>query len=165
MVFLLGHEDENGESLSASFYKMTGNIYRAGQLREIHQLVLNLCSQTAHSFERQRNIKSRKLAHNIAEYLQIHFSQDLSLEQIAEEFSYTSPYLNRILKIYYNTTFYDMLTEIRIKNAKQMLENTDMQIHQISEAVGYSNTQSFIRMFKKIVGMTPGEYRRQMNGK
>ena len=69
--------------------------------------------------------------------------------------------INKILKIYSNTTFYDMLTEIRMKNAKQMLEDTNMQIYQISEAVGYNNTQSFIRMFKKTVGMTPGKYRQQ----
>ncbi|SCH00371.1 Uncharacterized HTH-type transcriptional regulator ypdC [uncultured Ruminococcus sp.] len=161
MVFLLGHEGEDGESLSASFYEITGNIYCASQLQEIHQFVLELCCKTAHRFEQQRNIKSRKLAQNIAEYLQTHFSMDLSLDQIAEEFSYTSPYINKILKIYSNTTFYDMLTEIRMKNAKQMLEDTNMQIYQISEAVGYNNTQSFIRMFKKTVGMTPGKYRQQ----
>ena len=123
--------------------------------------MLELCCKTAHRFEQQRNIKSRKLAQNIAEYLQTHFSMDLSLDQIAEEFSYTSPYINKILNIYSNTTLYDMLTEIRMKNAKQMLEDTNMQIYQISEAVGYNNTQSFIRMFKKTVGMTPGKYRQQ----
>ena len=59
----------------------------------------------------------------------------------------------------FSKTFYELLTDIRIAKAKEYLQTTPLSVTSISERVGYSNVQSFIRMFKKKVGETPSQYR------
>lgn len=161
MIFLLGHdgENENGDTLSLSFHQIISQIYQMDQLSDIHQFVLELCMQTTKNFANKQNTRSSHLADEIIEYIQQNYSQDLSLEQLAKKFSYTSPYINKILKSCTNSTFYDILSEVRIRNAKTMLEEGKLTISQIAQAVGYNNTQSFIRMFKKMMDVTPGQYR------
>ncbi|GJM71915.1 hypothetical protein HMSSN036_41310 [Paenibacillus macerans] len=53
----------------------------------------------------------------------------------------------------------DYLIDLRIERAKQMLTDSAETVQRIGEKVGYINTQSFIRIFKKNVGVTPGQYR------
>ena len=68
---------------------------------------------------------------------------------------------------YWNGTtgknFSDYLKEIRIENAKNMLLNTEQQVEDISFAVGYSDIKYFSRLFKKLTGVTPTEFRRLYN--
>ncbi len=93
------------------------------------------------------------------DYLRQHYQQDIGLTSMSETFLYTPSYINRILRLATQQTFYELLTDIRIKKAKEYLSATSYSIVRISELVGYTNVQSFIRMFKKNTGSTPGAYR------
>jgi two-component system, response regulator YesN len=95
-------------------------------------------------------------------FLKENYYKDISLDDVSDKVAYTPTYINKILKSVLQKTFYDILTDIRIDKAKEFLSNSDLQINQIADSVGYINVQSFIRMFKKTVGVTPGKYR-EMN--
>ena len=98
-------------------------------------------------------------ANSIVAYLQENYNRDIGLNDVSEAFMYTSTYINRVLKFSTSKTFYELLTDIRIAKAKELLNTTTLSITEISEQVGYSNVQSFIRMFKRKIGMPPNQYR------
>ena len=56
--------------------------------------------------------------------------------------------------------FTDYLNGVRIGKAKELLENTDLTVSEICAQTGFNSDQNFIRVFKKYVGMTPGQYRK-----
>lgn len=98
-------------------------------------------------------------AKNILNYLKENYYRDIGLNDVSEKFLYTATYINRVLKFSTSKTFYELLTDIRIAKAKEYLKTTQLSVTSISERVGYSNVQSFIRMFKRKLGETPSQYR------
>lgn len=96
----------------------------------------------------------------ILDYIEKHYNEDISLEMAAEQLQRSRSYLSTYLKEKTGMTFTDYLHDLRIRRAKQMLGEKDVRINEISERIGYQNVNSFIRIFKKICGVTPGEYRR-----
>ena len=88
------------------------------------------------------------------------YSQDISLEEIAELVGISPFYLSRLLKQELNETFVEILTKVRITEALLLLQDPKKTIRQIGEEVGYGNTTYFYKVFKKQTGMTIGEVRR-----
>lgn len=99
------------------------------------------------------NIVKRVLA-----YMERNYAQPLKLEDIAKIFSYNSAYLGKVFKKLTGNSFNSVLNHIRIENAKRLLLETDLKVYQISEQVGYNNTDYFYSKFRKYVGVSPKEY-------
>lgn len=91
------------------------------------------------------------------------YDEDLSLEMIADSLGLTPSYVSRYVKEKTGSNFSDCLNEVRIKKAKELLRTSNVQVRDIATRVGYVNVTSFIRMFKKVTGMTPSEYRKAGN--
>ncbi|MCV4566526.1 AraC family transcriptional regulator, partial [Escherichia coli] len=90
-----------------------------------------------------------------------HFSDPkLTLESVAQSLNVSPVYLSRIIKQELGVSFVNLLTEIRIKKAIQLLTSTDLTINEISERVGYDTQHYFSTAFKKAVGMPPNQYRK-----
>lgn len=85
--------------------------------------------------------------------------EDLSLKTIAEELHLSVVYLGQLFKKETDLSFNQYLNQVRIKKAQEMLLETQQTINEISEAVGYNNTNYFSKMFKKLNGLTPKEFR------
>lgn len=100
---------------------------------------------------------------NIADviaYIDEHYSEDIYLDVLAEKFNTNSKYLSKRIKQYINIGFKDYLLKLRIDNAKKLLSETDMNINDIASRVGIPRRNTFIGVFKKMVGSTPSEYRK-----
>ncbi len=91
------------------------------------------------------------------------YHKDLKLENIAKNFNYNSAYLGKLFRKEMGETFNNSLDRIRITNAQKLLEETDLKVYQISEQVGYSSIDYFYMKFKKYVGISPKEYRKNRN--
>jgi AraC-like DNA-binding protein len=98
----------------------------------------------------------------VMNYVQHHYNQDISLESAARRLNMSRNYLSTYFREKTGMTFTDYLNTFRIARAKELLSVKDIQIQEVATQIGYLNTNSFIRMFKKISGMTPGEYRRSL---
>ncbi|WP_294150462.1 helix-turn-helix transcriptional regulator [uncultured Clostridium sp.] len=83
----------------------------------------------------------------------------LSLESISEKLGLTAPYLSRIFAEHQPPGFLDYLNRYRLEQAKDVLRETDETIGDIGFRVGFNSPQSFIRVFKRYEGETPGQYR------
>lgn len=86
--------------------------------------------------------------------------QNLSLHMISLQFNWNPSHLSRLFKEEYNERFIDYVTDIRISQAKRLLLETSLPVHEIALKVGYIHSYSFIRAFKKCETLTPGDYRR-----
>lgn len=133
-------------------------IYARDSLDGIHRTASELCAGIAGCFENKRSQRAKQIATDARRYLESNYDRDIGLTDLSNTLLYTPAYINKILRAETGQTFYDLLTEIRVERAKDLLL-TGLQIGEVSEKVGYPNVQSFIRMFKKVTGMTPGRYR------
>lgn len=95
-------------------------------------------------------------------YMEKNYDQDLKVESFAKMFNYNSNYLGKIFRKEMGDSFNNILDTIRIVNAKRLLLETDMKVYQISEQVGYGNIDYFYLKFKKYVGISPKEYKKEM---
>lgn len=96
-----------------------------------------------------------------SEYIKNHYSDSsLSLSEIAEKLGTNSTYLSKLFKENLGVNFNDFINSYRIDAAKFLLNNTDKKIEQISNETGFNSQQNFIRVFKKIEGVAPGQYRK-----
>lgn len=82
-----------------------------------------------------------------------------SLNTMSDHFHRSPSQLCQVFKDDTNMTITDYLTDLRIKKAKVMLSSTSESVKAIAQAVGYNNVSSFIRRFKQINSMTPGQFR------
>lgn len=96
----------------------------------------------------------------ILSYINNHYNEDISLTMIADKLNLSASYISKYFKRNFGVSFIDYVHELRIHKAKDLLMHSDFKIQEIADQVGYYNTNSFIRMFKKVSGITPGEYRR-----
>jgi YesN/AraC family two-component response regulator len=103
-----------------------------------------------------------KIADKLVRIIQEHYQEDITLESCAQLLSYHPVYVSRIFKREIGVTFSEYLSDYRMKMAKVMLETTDLKISEIGERLQYKNISSFIRSYKKLYEITPGQYRDKM---
>jgi YesN/AraC family two-component response regulator len=87
------------------------------------------------------------------------YDTELTLESCAARLNYHPSYIRRVLKNEAGIAFRDYLALYRMDMAKKLLMETDLKISDISEKLKYRNPENFIRSFKKVEGITPGQYR------
>ncbi len=97
---------------------------------------------------------------SVLEYIGEHFTEELRLDDVADYCGFSKYHFSRLFKEYANTTFYDYLTQCRVKAAESFLEQEDMTITDIALQSGFSSISTFNRTFKLQKGCTPGEYRK-----
>lgn len=96
----------------------------------------------------------------IIRYLGNHYTENLTLASLAEVTHFHTGYLSRYIKQKTGQTFLNILTEIRISHAAGLLIQTRLKNYEIAERVGIHDERYFGQVFKKIYGMTPGQYRK-----
>lgn len=93
------------------------------------------------------------------EYFTKNFSEDISLTNIAERFHINPYYFSQLFKKKTGTTYRSYLTEIRIDRAKKLLKETELRVYEVCYMVGYADTSHFSKVFERMVGVKPSEYR------
>lgn len=96
----------------------------------------------------------------IMRYIQSHY-KDVTLEELAENFHLSTPYLSKYIKEHTGITFQETVKKARMKKARSMLRETNQTVESIAADVGYETVEHFNRLFKKTYGMTPVQFRRQ----
>ena len=97
----------------------------------------------------------------IKDYLDFHYPETIRLDDLAETFYINKFYLTRIFREQFGVSINAYLLSLRITHAKQLLRFTDFSIEKIGIQCGMKDANYFSRMFKKVEGISPGEYRRQ----
>ena len=95
----------------------------------------------------------------INNYIKAHYMEDISMHNLACVMSYSDAHFCKLFKQCFKVNFTSYLTEYRINIAKAMLEDPRLNIKDIGVASGYTDSNYFARVFKRMVGCTPTEYR------
>lgn len=104
--------------------------------------------------------KELNLQRQILLYVQMHFTEKLTLAEMAAEFHMSEKYFSRYFHDNYGITFSEYIKRLRISYAKSLLETSEMPITEVALNVGFPNVSFFIRTFKDVFGISPAKYRK-----
>ncbi len=102
----------------------------------------------------------REEIQRLLDYLKTNYAEDLSLKWAADYTNMSETYLSRVFKAETKKNFVQYLTGLRMEKAAELLRHTDWPSYLIAEKVGYDNFNYFGRLFKKLFGVSPSEYRK-----
>lgn len=121
----------------------------------IHALCV--CVNKLPDIKKNDNLRDERLV-GMINFMQANY-QTVTLEDMAEQFHLSVPYLSKFIHEKSGKTFGEQVTNIRMKKARTLLKNGNMTVENIAAAVGYPSVEHFSRTFKKLYDMTPVEYR------
>lgn len=107
-----------------------------------------------------REHPANPLIEKAQQYMQLHFSESLSLDDICEYVSLSPYYFSRLFKRETEHSPHQYLLGIRMKHAQMLISSTNENIDNIADLCGFGNTSHFIRAFKKETGVTPASFRK-----
>lgn len=126
--------------------------------------LMNIFSLLLRNYEKSVELPTIVRKTDVQRFGLIRFIHDnytnVTLEMIADKFHYTPEYTSKLIKDTTGITFKKILQKIRIERACYLLWDTNLTVQNIGYQVGYENVEHFIRTFKKVIGMTPTQYRR-----
>ncbi|MBP1965325.1 helix-turn-helix transcriptional regulator [Paenibacillus aceris] len=95
----------------------------------------------------------------VVDYIHLHYSRKLTLEDISKEFGYTPQHLNKLFKSQLGHTIYQYILKVQLEQAKDLLESGGMTVEQVAERVGMES-RSLYRIFNKMYKIPPGKFRK-----
>lgn len=142
--------------------------YQFALRAELFQLITLLLRNVPKQAKQSKKIK--KLATQdvlekldvIFSYVEAHYQEELTLQNIAEVSGYSSFYFTKFFKKNTGKTFLTFLNEYRIDKAKWLLINSDLPVSEIITQTGFESDKTFYRLFKSSMAMAPLEYRNTM---
>lgn len=98
----------------------------------------------------------------IGECIQKQYMEDLSMQEMARQMNYSEAYFCKLFKQCFGQNFTSYLTEYRVNEAKKLLAQLTFNVKDVGRAVGYSDANYFAKVFKRITGLSPSEYRQEL---
>ncbi|UOQ50308.1 response regulator [Gracilibacillus caseinilyticus] len=121
-----------------------------------HDFIHLVCLELRHYYHSKNKMERAR------QYIEDHYHEQISLEDVSSYTNLSTNYLSNSFREATGTTFSDYLTEIRITKAKEMLQQNQATLKQISSDVGYRDPNYFSRVFKKQVGLSPKQYQQHI---
>lgn len=111
------------------------------------------------TIRRPDEMEAERRNQEIVSYLRTYYMEDISLEKLSKMFFLTREHISRTFKKETGMTLSKFVTQLRINQAKSWLLETEESIYSIATMLGYQDEKYFSKLFKKVTGMTPFEYR------
>lgn len=97
----------------------------------------------------------------VVQYIRNNYQSELSMQDVARAMNYSEAYFCKLFKQCFGKNFTSYLTEYRVEEAKRLLEDPMVNIKEIGKAVGYGDSNYFTKVFRRVTGVSPTEYRVQ----
>lgn len=162
--------------------KITGILDRLAEINEstmwgrdlairayVYELIVILCNEVpkyseteAASTDISSTMKMLSNLEKVFDYVENNYQNPISLKDAADEVGFTTSYFARFFKRFTNMTFLNYLNAFRVGKAQEKLANSNKNITQIAESVGFPNVKTFNRIFKENVHISPTKYRKSI---
>lgn len=146
--------------LEQAFYEKIENITNYEAIRSFLNETISKAAK-----RKDKSRQNRLNTEFVAQYINLHYFEDLYLDNIAEQFGTSPKYFSNYFKKAFGVNFVEYLSKIRISRAKEYLASTNLTIGEIREKVGYINSSTFTSTFRKYCGVSPNEYKAYCNKK
>lgn len=166
---LLRLDPEGQAYFSRLFFQLKEERKKRGKFGYTAQLSM-LLSQILIFLERFREDEPRQhitpqeyihvKAADMIRYVNENYKNHVTLGMLAERYQYHPSYVSTLFKKITGFTFQDYMNQMRVKASQQLLENTDIDIMEVCMDSGFNNLSHYGRIFKRIVGKSPSEYRK-----
>jgi two-component system response regulator YesN len=105
--------------------------------------------------------KKKDVISEIKEYVADHYDTNITLADLSARFFINPYYLSQLFKEKTGDTYLSYVTGIRMNQARELLQDTDLKVYEVCQKVGYSDTNHFSKLFEKLNGCTPSEFRKK----
>lgn len=134
--------------------------YTLGNFIYLSQTLSLILAEAYDREQGQSVLEQNKHVTDVVRYMYKHLEENLTLEQIGEEFSLSKSYLNAIFQKHTQHSPMDFFIHLKMKKSCRLLRTTDLPVYEVAQKMGYADPYYFSRIFKKIVGISPRQYRK-----
>lgn len=141
------------------------DIQSKNSINELEIWIKDLFMQTINFIHRNKNTRYAKIMEDVKNYVRKNYcKEDLRIDEIAASVYVNYTHLCYVFKKETGMTINDYLTEVRIKKAKELIDNGNYILSDVAEKVGYADTNYFGKCFKKRYGLPPTKYIENLTG-
>ncbi|OBR67641.1 hypothetical protein A7K91_22450 [Paenibacillus oryzae] len=140
----------------ASVYEL---LLQEETLDGMHRLALRYLEECQRHNRNGGADRPQSYAEQARKIIMTSYAEDISLQTVADAINVNASYLSRVFKQETGENFISLLTRIRIERAQSLLKDKHMRVYEVANRVGYQNTTYFSKLFKKMTGSSPEEYR------
>lgn len=155
--------DGNSKELSAQMRETVSNINACQEIEKL-QIEMELFLQRLLACRNDHIVPQHMIVQKAVEYLERHYQEDISLAELASRLHVSGSYLSKLMKNGTHKNFSEIIADIRIQKARELIESEKYRIYEIADLTGFRNNSYFTHVFKKRVGMTPKEYKNMLQG-
>ncbi len=148
-------------------YALAASVVHTRDMRiydKLSTLVTMIMEESWHPETQSIGVPQKRDVLEVKGYIDSHFDQPLTLESLASHFYISKHYLARCFKAQCGVTVTTYIQQVRVTQAKHHLRFTEEPIERIAVLCGIGDANYFSRIFKKVEGTTPGEFRRTWKG-
>lgn len=148
------------EEASNLIAEMEFQIPACTNLPELKRKAGHFVFRMIDNIENRKNNRNHMIIQMCKDYLAQHYMEDLSLEVIAKKYFFSPTYFSTFFKINTSMTFTEYVLRLRIEKAKALLVDAEWKVSEIALNVGFRDAGYFTRVFKREVGMSPEDFRK-----
>jgi YesN/AraC family two-component response regulator len=161
IVKLANQINFNSTGDAEGIIKRVNDLGSSRTFGDAYRIIENIYESLCGMVERMKRSHRTKLIQDIKGYIEKHYKElSLNRYEVSSQFRMNEEYFSSFFKEQAGIYFSDFLEEIRMKKASLFLSEQDTPIYRIAQAVGYSSVNAFCRAFKRVSGLSPGEYRK-----
>jgi two-component system response regulator YesN len=157
ILTLAGNKGEDGVALAGGYEMLYKGLFQQTTVSRsmdwLHDLTVKII---------QRLMETKQLSGTLVDrltvYIELHYSEPISLKTLSDHFGLSAAYLGKVFKEHTGASFSQYLNEFRIGKAKDLLAVGNMKAKDVAEAVGYADGSYFYAIFKKFTGTSPSDY-------
>lgn len=149
-------------SSRVSFPSNSAIINHIDNCHYLYEIILYISGQVKSVMDEGDNSSRDSILEDILYYIDNNYQNNIKLETIAPLFGYNSAYLGKLFTKAIGENFNSYIDHRRIEHSKKLLGRRSIKVYEVSEQVGYKNVDYFHKKFKKYVGISPAEYRKQL---
>lgn len=105
------------------------------------------------------SVRMIRMSEEISRFVRENYMQEISMQDLAHRMNYSEAYFCKLFKLCFGRNFTSYLSEYRVAEARKLLEEPTINIKEVGKAVGYGDSNYFAKVFKRVTGVSPTEYR------
>lgn len=164
VIFRLYEKSKEFKEIEHTYLIQDNQLFESIELIEVYgdleKHIMDILENILKKINQTRNSKNAKVIERAKTYIGENYDKDISLKAVAEYVYLNPSYFSLLFKNETGRNFVDYLVEIRVEAAKKFLQKPDVKVYEVAKLVGYNEITSFNRAFKRIVGVSPSDYKK-----